>query len=73
MPEPTVPADQVLPLYQEDDHANPEAHPKANRGGARPGAGRPKGQGRWSESTTTLRVPVSQVPVLRAWLEGMTW
>lgn len=41
----------------------------ARRGGARPGAGRPRGQGRWGESTVTLRVPASRVGQVRDFLE----
>ncbi len=41
---------------------------RATRGGARAGAGRPKGQGRWGEPTTTVRVPQSQVSVVKYWL-----
>lgn len=41
------------------------------RGGARPGAGRPKGQGRWGEPTTSVRVPQSQVPAVKNWLDEL--
>ncbi|MEW6766004.1 MAG: translesion error-prone DNA polymerase V autoproteolytic subunit [Pseudomonadota bacterium] len=42
---------------------------KTGRGGVRPGAGRPKGQGRWGEPTVTLRVPESRVGQVRDFLE----
>lgn len=41
------------------------------RGGARPGAGRPRGQGRWGEPTVTLRVPASRVGQVRDFLEAL--
>lgn len=47
------------------------ASPASSRGGSRPGAGRPKGQGRWGEPTTTLRVPQSQVDVVKNWLDEL--
>ena len=37
-------------------------------GGARSGAGRPKGQGRWGEPTVPVRVPQSRVAAVKAWL-----
>lgn len=40
-------------------------------GGARPGAGRPKGQGRWGEPTVVMRVPESRVSTVRAWLDAL--
>lgn len=43
----------------------------STRGGARPGAGRPKGQGRWGEPTTPVRVPLSQVGVVKNWLADL--
>lgn len=42
---------------------------RKGHGGARPGAGRPKGQGRWGEPTVTLRVPESRVGQVRDFLE----
>ncbi|MEW5972218.1 MAG: translesion error-prone DNA polymerase V autoproteolytic subunit [Pseudomonadota bacterium] len=44
---------------------------KSRRGGARPGAGRPRGQGRWGEPTVTLRVPESRVGQVRDFLEAL--
>ena len=38
-------------------------------GGARPGAGRPKGQGRWGEPTVPVRVPQSRVAAVKALLD----
>ena len=35
-----------------------------NHGGKRPGAGRKPGSGKFGETTTAIRVPVSQVPVI---------
>ncbi len=40
------------------------------RGGARQGAGRPAGSGQYGEPTRHVRVPVSRLPVIRAWLAG---
>ncbi len=40
----------------------------AERGGRRPGAGRKSGSGHYGESTTVLRVPLSQAPVIRDFL-----
>ena len=31
------------------------------RGGARKGAGRPKGQGKYGESTKAVRIPISKI------------
>lgn len=42
---------------------------KSGRGGARPGAGRPRGQGHWGEPTVPLRVPASRVGQVRDFLE----
>lgn len=41
----------------------------SGHGGARVGAGRPKGQGRWGEPTQPVRVPQSKVAAVKAWLE----
>lgn len=45
---------------------NPSTH-----GGSRPGAGRPKGQGRWGEPTVTLRVPESRAGQVRDFLSAL--
>ena len=34
---------------------------KGRRGGARPGAGRPKGQGPYGEATKPVRIPLSKI------------
>ena len=39
-----------------------------NRGGTRPGAGRKHGTGNYGEPTEPVRVPISLLPVVRAWL-----
>lgn len=39
-----------------------------SRGGARPGAGRRPGSNDYGESTRAIRVPVSRLPEIRAWL-----
>ena len=48
-------------------------HPTKPRthGGSRPGAGRPKGQGRWGEPTVTLRVPESRADQVRDFLSAL--
>ena len=46
--------------------------PPRSRGGARPGAGRKRGSGPFGEPTVPLRLPISAVPVVRAWLAGRT-
>ncbi len=38
------------------------------RGGARPGAGRKVGSGRWGEPTKVVRLPVSRIPQIQNWL-----
>jgi DNA polymerase V len=38
------------------------------RGGARPGSGRKQGTGGYGEPTEPVRVPVSLLPIVRAWL-----
>lgn len=40
------------------------------RGGARPGAGRKLGSGRWGEPTRVIRLPVSHIPRIQGWLEA---
>ncbi len=39
------------------------------RGGARPGAGRPKSSGKFGESTQVVRVPISLVPEVLKMIE----
>lgn len=54
------------------DHRSPEKKRSVHssgHGGARPGAGRPKGQGRWGEPTVPVRVPQSRVAAVKAWLD----
>ncbi len=46
--------------------------PKPPRGGSRPGAGRKRGTGSYGEPTEAVRVPVSLLPVVRAWLAAKT-
>ena len=45
--------------------------PPKTHGGSRPGAGRPKGQGRWGEPTVTLRVPESRAVQVRDFLSAL--
>ncbi|MCP0914218.1 MULTISPECIES: LexA family protein [Legionella] len=40
----------------------------SKRGGARPGAGRPKGLGKYGEATTAMRLPLSRVEEIRTLL-----
>lgn len=42
--------------------------PPTRRGGPRPGAGRKAGSGVYGEPTAPVRLPVSAVPAVRAWL-----
>ncbi len=51
------------------------SNPKANltaksgqRGGARQGAGRPKGSGKFKEATKPIRVPVGSIPIIQDYL-----
>ena len=46
------------------------AQKPSERGGVRPGAGRKKGSGKFGESTKVLRVPVSKVSEIQAWLKS---
>ncbi len=46
--------------------------PSNPRGGARPGAGRKPGSGPHGEPTQPLRLPVSAIPTVRAWLAVRT-
>lgn len=39
-------------------------------GGARPGAGRPRGKGKYQEETKPVRVPISRVEDVRRYLSG---
>ena len=43
----------------------------AGRGGSRPGAGRKRGSGPFGEPTQPVRLPVSAVPAVRAWLASL--
>ena len=45
---------------------------KMKRGGARPGAGRPSGQGRYGEPTRIMRVPVSMMDTVKDMMESKT-
>ena len=45
---------------------------KMKRGGARPGAGRPSGQGRYGEPTKIMRVPVSMMDTVKDMMESKT-
>jgi len=42
----------------------------SNRGGKRENAGRPAGQGKYGESTVTMRIPQSQTATVRSFLEA---
>ena len=53
------------PLPQNDQPA------AKGHGGARAGAGRPKGQGRWGEPTVPVRVPQSQVAMVKTMLDSL--
>ena len=41
-----------------------------SHGGKRKGAGRPKGLGRYGESTKPIRIPVSRVEEVKAYLDS---
>ena len=41
-----------------------------SHGGKRTGAGRPKGSNAWGESTKSIRVPLSKIPAVSAFLEN---
>jgi len=43
---------------------------KNNHGGARPGAGRPKGSGRYTEPTKAIRVPQGSISYIKEFLEN---
>jgi len=43
----------------------------SNRGGKRENAGRPDGQGKYGESTVTMRIPQSQTATIRSFLEAL--
>lgn len=47
-----------------------ETKPPSSRGGARPGAGRKSGTGSYGEATQPIRVPISLLPAVRAWLKA---
>lgn len=42
----------------------------SNRGGKRENAGRPRGQGKYGESTVTMRIPQSQTATIKSFLEA---
>jgi DNA polymerase V len=44
-------------------------HTMSNRGGKRENAGRPRGQGKFGELTVAIRIPQSQVTVIKEYLE----
>lgn len=43
----------------------------SNRGGKRENAGRPRGQGKFAEQTVAIRVPESQITVIKDYLEAI--
>ena len=43
----------------------------SNRGGKRKNAGRPSGQGKYGESTVTMRIPQSQTATIKSFLEAL--
>ncbi len=45
---------------------------QSSKGGARPGAGRKKGSGKFGEPTKVVRIPESKVPVVKAWLKTLS-
>ncbi len=47
------------------------ASTKTSHGGARPGAGRPKGSGRWGESCVRMSIPESRAGQVRDFLEAL--
>jgi DNA polymerase V len=47
---------------------SPEDAPEGKQGGFRANAKRPVGSGKYGEPTEAIRVPVSLLPVVRAWL-----
>lgn len=51
-----------------DDDIDDSDKPKGRRGGFRANAKRPVGSGQYGEPTQPVRVPVSLLPVVRAWL-----
>lgn len=42
---------------------------ESKRGGARPNAGRPKGLGKYKETTKPMRIPLSRIEVIKRFLE----
>ena len=42
----------------------------SNRGGKRENAGRPQGQGKYGEPTTTVRIPQSQTATVKSFLDA---
>ncbi|HRB22100.1 MAG TPA: S24 family peptidase, partial [Nitrosomonas sp.] len=42
----------------------------SNRGGKRENAGRPAGQGKYGESTVTMRIPQSQTATIKSFLDA---
>ena len=43
----------------------------SNRGGKRENAGRPRGQGKFGEPTTTMRIPESQTATIKSFLDAL--
>ena len=39
-------------------------------GGKRTGSGRPRGSNIWGESTKSIRLPISKIPAVQAFLEN---
>jgi DNA polymerase V len=54
------PSNRIIPLNPHERNSQDRSR-KSGRGGARPGAGRPKGKGPYGEATKPVRIPVSQV------------
>lgn len=51
-------------------HTPTQAQTKVNHGGARSGAGRPKGSGKYKEATKAIRVPEGSISYIKEFLEG---
>ena len=50
----------------------PKVIKKSKRGGRRPGAGRPKGTGKYGEPTRAVRVPERLVSDIKAWCKNLS-
>lgn len=62
-------AERIAGTFDQERQLNHETG-RCRRGGRRFGAGRKRGCGKWGEETVVMRIPKSQVELVKALLEN---